>query len=381
MKKNKKIFIIFLLVLISIGFAYLTSTLEINGIVGISRNSWNIYFDNVVNLSGASLATTAPTTTGTSTRNLTYSVTLNKPGDAYRFNVDIVNGGTIDAMITVLSNTSLTAEQAQYVDYSVTYADETALATKNLLAKNSRDKLLVTVVYKDNISNDELLAEDINIDIDLSIKYEQADNTAQARLTRQLNVKFDYNYNMLGEFEDKSLTTTSSLANYSIKNNVISLTAKKSDGYIITSKSVNFISAHKYYIYADIDGQWGTSNENDTQEIYFISSTMLQENHMANYCIAISKKERYFTCQYSDDYFIRFDVNQNGASHSFWNVFLTEYTESNFNAGANLVLPTSPTRDGYTFDGWYTERVGGTQVTTSTKVNYSTKYYAHWTEA
>lgn len=381
MRKNKKLFIVILLVLISIGFAYLTTTLEINGIAGIGRNNWNIYFDNVVHLTGEDLATTKPTTTGTNTKNLTYRVNLNKPGDAYRFNVDIVNSGTLDAMITLINNTSLTTEQSEYIDYSVTYADGTELANKNLLAKSTRDKLLVSVIYKDNISNDDLLADDIEVDIDLTIKYEQADSTAQARSTSQLNVKFDYNYNLLGDFEDKSLTTTSSLADYSIKNNVITLTAKKDDGYIITSKKVNFTQSHKYYIYADTEVQWSGTNGSDTQEIFFISRTMLQEGHMANYCIPVRKKEDYFTCSYSDDYFIRFDVNQNGATHSFWNVFLTEYTESEYDVGANITFPTEPIRDGYIFDGWYTERVGGTKITTSTKVNYSTTYYAHWLEA
>lgn len=42
-------------------------------------------------------------------------------------------------------------------------------------------------------------------------------------------------------------------------------------------------------------------------------------------------------------------------------------------------LPT-PTRDGYTFDGWYTAASGGTKITESS--NYSVnKLYAHWTEA
>ena len=44
-------------------------------------------------------------------------------------------------------------------------------------------------------------------------------------------------------------------------------------------------------------------------------------------------------------------------------------------------LPT-PTRDGYTFDGWYTEEEGGTQVTNSTTFtarNNDTTLYAHWT--
>ncbi|MDO4996056.1 MAG: InlB B-repeat-containing protein [Bacilli bacterium] len=380
MRKNKKLLIVFLLVLISIGFAYLTSTLEINGITGIGRNTWNIYFDNVVNLSGANLATTAPTTSGTNTKSISYSVNLNKPGDAYRFNVDIVNGGTLDAMITVLTNTTLTAEQAKYVEYSVTYADETPLVTKNKLSKNSSDKLLVSVIYKDNITEDDMLEEDINIDIDLSIKYEQADSTAQARSTGQLNVKFDYNYNMISDFDDKSSTTVP-FGTYYIQNNKITFTSSRTDGYAILSKEVDIVKNNMYYFYCDSDGTWGLNNAGDTVQIFFISKQQEQSGQIGNYAIMINDGEWYFNGPYTDTYKLRVDSNQNGATHSFWNLFLTEYTQSNFNVGANLVLPTAPTRDGYTFDGWYTERVGGTQVTTSTKVNYSTTYYAHWTEA
>lgn len=45
-------------------------------------------------------------------------------------------------------------------------------------------------------------------------------------------------------------------------------------------------------------------------------------------------------------------------------------------------LPT-PTRSGYTFDGWYTATSGGTKVTSSTTVNLSSEQitlYAHWTQ-
>ena len=34
---------------------------------------------------------------------------------------------------------------------------------------------------------------------------------------------------------------------------------------------------------------------------------------------------------------------------------------------------------GYTFDGWYTEPVGGSKVTTSTVFTSDTTIYAHWT--
>jgi uncharacterized repeat protein (TIGR02543 family) len=41
-------------------------------------------------------------------------------------------------------------------------------------------------------------------------------------------------------------------------------------------------------------------------------------------------------------------------------------------------LPT-PTRTGYTFDGWYTAASGGTLVTSATIVTGNVTYYAHWT--
>ena len=42
-------------------------------------------------------------------------------------------------------------------------------------------------------------------------------------------------------------------------------------------------------------------------------------------------------------------------------------------------LPT-PTRSGYTFDGWYTAANGGTKITDTTKVTANTTVYAHWTK-
>lgn len=41
-------------------------------------------------------------------------------------------------------------------------------------------------------------------------------------------------------------------------------------------------------------------------------------------------------------------------------------------------LPTA-TRSGYTFNGWYTEATGGTQITTNTTFAANTTVYAHWT--
>lgn len=43
-------------------------------------------------------------------------------------------------------------------------------------------------------------------------------------------------------------------------------------------------------------------------------------------------------------------------------------------------LPT-PTRDGYKFDGWFTEAAGGDKVTTATVFTQNATIYAHWTKA
>ena len=37
------------------------------------------------------------------------------------------------------------------------------------------------------------------------------------------------------------------------------------------------------------------------------------------------------------------------------------------------------TMEGYTFDGWYTEPVGGSKISTSTVFTGDTTVYAHWT--
>lgn len=58
-------------------------------------------------------------------------------------------------------------------------------------------------------------------------------------------------------------------------------------------------------------------------------------------------------------------------------------TPSTAKTGANgklSSLPT-PTRDGYQFEGWYTESTGGTKVSTATEFTRNTTIYAHWTKA
>lgn len=48
-------------------------------------------------------------------------------------------------------------------------------------------------------------------------------------------------------------------------------------------------------------------------------------------------------------------------------------------AGLTVPKPADPTRDGYTFDGWYTTKSGGSKYDFSTPVTADLNLYAHWT--
>lgn len=139
-QKNKKIIVvaIALLLVISIGYAAISTNLQINGTANIAATSWNVYFTNIQTTTGSVTPSTAPTTTGTSTTSLNYTVVLNNPGDFYEFTVDVKNGGTINAKIADngVTNTAISAADDVYVNYSVTYSGGGTIAAGDKLSKS-----------------------------------------------------------------------------------------------------------------------------------------------------------------------------------------------------------------------------------------------------
>ncbi|MBR4619028.1 MAG: hypothetical protein IKO49_06955 [Bacilli bacterium] len=205
MKNNRKkslVLILILMLVISVGYAAITTTLKINGTSKVQKVGWNIYWDNVQTTTGSVTGenvTTAPTTTGTSTTEVTYAVTLPEPGDFYEFTVDAVNDGTINAMIAEngVSNVAYTDSTYETVAtlpkmfrYTVTYADGSAIEDYHLLAKKSgstptRETYKVRVEYRNdseiNISDLADIDADTTYYFKFSTNYVQADTNAIAR--------------------------------------------------------------------------------------------------------------------------------------------------------------------------------------------------------
>ena len=172
MKKFKKSFLFILILFISIGFAVLTANLNLNSVLSFKQNVFDIHIENPsINESTTSLDSTASLVDNTT---LSFSTTYTKPGEAVDILFYIVNDGTIDASISNIS-TTLTSEQAQYIDYSFKYVTDNSIVKKDdvIFAGQAR-KVIGHFEYKYDIE-DFINLESFNTTI--TINFVQAQST------------------------------------------------------------------------------------------------------------------------------------------------------------------------------------------------------------
>ena len=180
-KKNKKytlIILLLLLVCVSIGYAALTTTLNINGNTNIEKASWDIHFENLQVTDGSVSASVDASIDSTKTF-IDYTILLQEPGDFYEFTVDMVNSGTIDAMISEVLKQGVSSDQEKYIEYSATYSDGIELEEKDYLKSGERQNIKVRVKYREDINTSDLPTEENVLTLKFSITYIQADETAK----------------------------------------------------------------------------------------------------------------------------------------------------------------------------------------------------------
>ncbi len=185
---NNKYLLIALFVLliggVSVGFALISSYVQINGKAKIGEVNWDVRFTNVdtAKPGNVTLVTTdcggagqpecdiAPRIkTGTNDTQAEWSVTLNQPGDQYSFSIDVWNKGTLDALLTNVSaptgtNLDLTTAEEVYLNYTITSTNidndvgplpaesATAGAGETLVLKAGKKyRLTFTIVYDSTI--------------------------------------------------------------------------------------------------------------------------------------------------------------------------------------------------------------------------------------
>ena len=159
---------------LTIIYAALSVTLSIVGNSEVVASSWDVHLENVKVTSG-SVSGTAPSITGGTT--VTFSTNLTTPGDFYEFKIDVVNDGSIDAMIDGVSKTpTLTTAQAKYLKYEVEYQNGESINTRQLVKKNDFVRLKVRLEFRKDITASDLPTTSETLNLAFTVNYVQSDD-------------------------------------------------------------------------------------------------------------------------------------------------------------------------------------------------------------
>ena len=174
MRRNRnKIIVVLLILLISIGFAFLSSNLSIIGLTSVAGNKWDVHFENV-QVNEDSVEADDPVIDNTKTA-VNYSVQLKRPGDFYEFAVDAKNAGTIDAKIDTITTSGISSDIESLIDFSVKYIDGRNISNNDLLLASKYRTYVVRLEYKKDIDAADLNEDGFDLNISFSVKYVQSD--------------------------------------------------------------------------------------------------------------------------------------------------------------------------------------------------------------
>ena len=173
-KRNNKrrlyFVILFSLILsIGLGYAYLQSVLTFSGTTKISKNNWDIHFENLKGSDDTSV--TLNGTTG-----VRANITLS-PGESYTYTVKAVNNGSIDAKIGSITPISIPAAYQNIIEYSLNYeypGENEVISVNDVLRSGTSETIKFKVKYKDEDDLTDDVSE-VTLNLNFSVNYIQAD--------------------------------------------------------------------------------------------------------------------------------------------------------------------------------------------------------------
>ena len=179
-KRNILLFLICSVLLIGVGYSLIATNISINGLLAVDKVTWDVHFENVV-VDNNNNTVQGNINLSSNNTLINYTVTLDKPGDVYSFTVDVVNNGTIDAMLASIEPEGLTEEQKKIISYSITYSDGNALQEKDSLVSSGIERLVVKLEYNYDLDKQDLLPSNLTVHLKLKTNYVQDDGTSNAR--------------------------------------------------------------------------------------------------------------------------------------------------------------------------------------------------------
>lgn len=178
-RPNYLFIIIVTFISISVAYAALTKNINLNGATKVDKTTWDVHLDNIRVIENSIEPITAPTIESDGV-SVDFSVNLKAPGEHYEFDIDIINNGTIDAMIGgIYSNFSKYNQYGKYLDFKLTYQNGNEVKERDLVKKNSTVKLKVKVEFKKDVTVENLPTTDLNSDFYFNVYFIQSDGTGQ----------------------------------------------------------------------------------------------------------------------------------------------------------------------------------------------------------
>ena len=170
---TKKLLIIIIVLFISIGFAVLTSNLNVATTLTFRENVWDIHYENLKLIDCSS---DNPTLTLDNDKDeITIGNTFDIPTDYIEFSFVVLNAGTIDAVLNQI-NVNLTTEQQKYIEYSFKYVlDDSTVAVNDKLFAGQGKLIKARFSYKYDINEFSTLD---NTSITIGFKYIQPQSSS-----------------------------------------------------------------------------------------------------------------------------------------------------------------------------------------------------------
>ena len=183
-RRTKALVIVVLLIVIAgltVAFAALSATLNINGTAYLDAAKWGIRFENLSSPTKIGSATTTGTAKIEETKAAEITdmnVSLSIPGDKIVYTVNLVNKGTINAKIDNIEKTVLTSEQQRYLTFKVTDKDGYEIKQGDILEKGETKKITITIEFIKDLTKEDLPKQTSTISLSYKLNFVQTDDKA-----------------------------------------------------------------------------------------------------------------------------------------------------------------------------------------------------------
>ena len=180
-RRTKALVVVVLLIVVAgltVAFAALSATLNINGTAYLDAAKWGIRFENLSSPTKIGSATTTGTAKIEETKAAEITginVSLSTPGDKVTYTVDLVNKGTINAKIDKIEKTVLTQEQQRYVTFKVTDKNGKEISQDDILSAGETRNLTITIEFIKNLTKEDLPKQTSTISLSYKLNFVQTD--------------------------------------------------------------------------------------------------------------------------------------------------------------------------------------------------------------